>query len=93
MPVDGRTMQPDRILHGGASVALAETLGSVGGTMCVDRERFQIVGHGNQCESPAAGDGRPRDRAREPDPPRPAQPGVEHRDHATIASASSASRA
>jgi 1,4-dihydroxy-2-naphthoyl-CoA hydrolase len=44
MPVDGRTMQPDRILHGGASVALAETLGSVGGSMCVDRERFQVVG-------------------------------------------------
>jgi 1,4-dihydroxy-2-naphthoyl-CoA hydrolase len=44
MPVNGRTVQPDRILHGGASVALAETLGSVGGTMCVDRERFQIVG-------------------------------------------------
>ena len=44
MPVDIRTMQPDRILHGGASVALAETLGSVGGSMCVDRERFQIVG-------------------------------------------------
>lgn len=44
MPVDRRTMQPDRILHGGASVALAETLGSVGGSMCVDRERFQIVG-------------------------------------------------
>jgi 1,4-dihydroxy-2-naphthoyl-CoA hydrolase len=44
MPVDGRTMQPDGILHGGASVALAETLGSVGGTMCVDRERFQVVG-------------------------------------------------
>ncbi|MGQ0430256.1 MAG: hotdog fold thioesterase [Gammaproteobacteria bacterium] len=44
MPVDRRTVQPDRILHGGASVALAETLGSVGGSMCVDRERFQIVG-------------------------------------------------
>ena len=44
MPVDRRTVQPDRILHGGASLALAETLGSVGGTMCVDRERFQIVG-------------------------------------------------
>jgi 1,4-dihydroxy-2-naphthoyl-CoA hydrolase len=44
MPVDRRTVQPDRILHGGASVALAETLGSVGGTMCIDRERFQIVG-------------------------------------------------
>ncbi|MGH8310868.1 MAG: hotdog fold thioesterase, partial [Steroidobacteraceae bacterium] len=33
-----------RILHGGASVALAETLGSIGGSMCVDREKFQIVG-------------------------------------------------
>ncbi len=44
MPVDRRTMQPDRILHGGASVALAETLGSVGGAMCVDREHFQVVG-------------------------------------------------
>lgn len=44
MPVDSRTVQPDRILHGGASVALAETLGSVGGSMCVDRARFQIVG-------------------------------------------------
>ena len=44
MPVDNRTMQPDRILHGGASVTLAETLGSVGGSMCVDRERLQIVG-------------------------------------------------
>ena len=44
MPVDRRTVQPDRILHGGASVALAETLGSVGGTMCIDRDRFQIVG-------------------------------------------------
>ena len=44
MPVDSRTMQPDRILHGGASVALAETLGSVGGSMCVDRSSFQIVG-------------------------------------------------
>ncbi len=44
MPVDRRTMQPDRILHGGASVALAETLGSVGGSMCVDRTRFQVVG-------------------------------------------------
>ena len=44
MPVDRRTTQPDGILHGGASVALAETLGSVGGAMVVDRERFQVVG-------------------------------------------------
>lgn len=44
MPVDARTVQPDRILHGGASVALAETLGSIGGSMCVDRAKYQIVG-------------------------------------------------
>jgi 1,4-dihydroxy-2-naphthoyl-CoA hydrolase len=44
MPVDERTTQPDGILHGGASVALAETLGSIGGSMVVDRERFQVVG-------------------------------------------------
>ncbi|MSQ91526.1 MAG: hotdog fold thioesterase [Gammaproteobacteria bacterium] len=44
MPVDERTTQPDGILHGGASVALAETLGSIGGTMIVDRERYQVVG-------------------------------------------------
>ena len=44
MPVDERTMQPDGILHGGASVALAETLGSIGGSMVVDRERYLVVG-------------------------------------------------
>jgi len=44
MPVDHRTVQPDGILHGGASVALAETLGSIGGSMVVDRSRYQIVG-------------------------------------------------
>jgi 1,4-dihydroxy-2-naphthoyl-CoA hydrolase len=44
MPVDERTTQPDGILHGGASVALAETLGSISGAMVVDRERFQVVG-------------------------------------------------
>lgn len=44
MPVDARTVQPYRILHGGASVTLAETLSSVAGTMCVDHERFQILG-------------------------------------------------
>lgn len=34
MPVDARTHQPFGLLHGGASVALAETLGSFGGTLC-----------------------------------------------------------
>ena len=35
MPVDARTRQPYGLLHGGASVALAETLGSTAGMMCV----------------------------------------------------------
>jgi 1,4-dihydroxy-2-naphthoyl-CoA hydrolase len=44
MPVDERTRQPFGILHGGASVALAETIASLGGTMNVDLERFAVVG-------------------------------------------------
>ncbi|GAO44357.1 hotdog fold thioesterase [Flavihumibacter petaseus] len=44
MPVDHRTQQPYGLLHGGASVALAETLGSVGAAMSVDTARFIAVG-------------------------------------------------
>ena len=44
MPVDGRTMQPYGLLHGGASVALAETLGSMAANMSVDRARYRCVG-------------------------------------------------
>ena len=44
MPVDGRTRQPYGLLHGGASVALAETLGSTGATMSVDATQYQCVG-------------------------------------------------
>ncbi len=44
MPVDARTVQPYGILHGGASVALAETLGSVAGNLCVDTTREMVVG-------------------------------------------------
>lgn len=36
MPVDSRTVQPMRLLHGGASVVLAETLGSVASVMCIE---------------------------------------------------------
>jgi len=36
MPVNARTCQPMRLLHGGASVALAETLASVGANCCLD---------------------------------------------------------
>jgi 1,4-dihydroxy-2-naphthoyl-CoA hydrolase len=44
MPVDGRTRQPYGLLHGGASVALAETLGSTGATLCIDTKEYQCVG-------------------------------------------------
>jgi 1,4-dihydroxy-2-naphthoyl-CoA hydrolase len=44
MPVDPRTLQPSGLLHGGASVALAETLGSVAAICCVDRSRYTCVG-------------------------------------------------
>ena len=44
MPVDARTLQPAGVLHGGALVALAETLGSVGAICCVDRSRYSCVG-------------------------------------------------
>ena len=44
MPVDSRTKQPAGILHGGASVALAETLGSTGANLVVDREKQLCVG-------------------------------------------------
>ncbi|MCD1572930.1 hotdog fold thioesterase [Agromyces mediolanus] len=44
MPVDGRTRQPGGVLHGGASVALAETLASWGASMTVDPEQSYCVG-------------------------------------------------
>ena len=44
MPVDHRTHQPLGLLHGGASVTLAETLGSVAATLCVDDTKQFCVG-------------------------------------------------
>jgi 1,4-dihydroxy-2-naphthoyl-CoA hydrolase len=45
MPVDHRTVQPFRILHGGASVVLAETLGSIASVLCItDMAKYQAVG-------------------------------------------------
>lgn len=43
MPVDHRTHQPFGLLHGGASVVLAETLGSVAGYLCTEGEQ-KVVG-------------------------------------------------
>ena len=44
MPVDRRTHQPFGLLHGGASVALAETLGSMAANMVLDPSREMAVG-------------------------------------------------
>jgi 1,4-dihydroxy-2-naphthoyl-CoA hydrolase len=44
MPVDKRTIQPFGVLHGGASVALAETLGSIGGGLQLNQETHGVVG-------------------------------------------------
>lgn len=44
MPVDHRTKQPMGLLHGGASVTLAETLGSTASVLCIDLEKQTVVG-------------------------------------------------
>jgi 1,4-dihydroxy-2-naphthoyl-CoA hydrolase len=44
MPVDNRTKQPYGLLHGGASVALAETLGSVASALVINTDLFICVG-------------------------------------------------
>jgi 1,4-dihydroxy-2-naphthoyl-CoA hydrolase len=44
MPVNSYTHQPQGILHGGASVALAETIGSLAANLCVDLTKYVCVG-------------------------------------------------
>lgn len=44
MPVNDNTRQPYGLLHGGASAALAETIGSVAASLCIDKERYMCVG-------------------------------------------------
>ncbi|WP_263081697.1 hotdog fold thioesterase [Endozoicomonas sp. Mp262] len=42
LPVDERTRQPMGLLHGGASVALAETLGSLAGNLACDNNQYCV---------------------------------------------------
>jgi len=44
MPIDDRTVQPYRLLHGGASCVLAESLGSIAANLCIDSKEFMAVG-------------------------------------------------
>ena len=44
MPVDHRTVQSMGLLHGGASITLIETLGSIGSALIVDLDKYAIVG-------------------------------------------------
>jgi uncharacterized protein (TIGR00369 family) len=44
MPVNSKTLQPAGILHGGASLALAETLAGAGSLIFVDKSKYNIVG-------------------------------------------------
>ncbi len=44
MPVDNRTHQPMGLLHGGASAALIESIGSMGSTLLIDLDKQQPVG-------------------------------------------------
>jgi 1,4-dihydroxy-2-naphthoyl-CoA hydrolase len=44
MPVNEHTHQPFGMLHGGASVTLAETVGSVASLMCVEAQKYRCVG-------------------------------------------------
>jgi 1,4-dihydroxy-2-naphthoyl-CoA hydrolase len=44
MPVNERTHQPFGLLHGGASLALAATVGSLASILCADSEQYLCVG-------------------------------------------------
>jgi 1,4-dihydroxy-2-naphthoyl-CoA hydrolase len=58
MPVNSHTHQPQGILHGGASVALAETVGSLAANLCVDVTKYVCVGqeiNANHVRSAASG--------------------------------------
>jgi len=44
MPADKRTFQPYKLVHGGANVVLAESLGSIGGMLTLDSDEYFCVG-------------------------------------------------
>ncbi|AXL84222.1 Thioesterase [Pseudomonas aeruginosa] len=78
MPVDSRTHQPFGLLHGGASVVLAESLGSMASYLCVDTSQYYCVGlevNANHLRGPAQ---RPGHRGGQGDPPGAHHPCLGH---------------
>jgi len=60
MPIDRRTVQPLRIVNGGAYCVMAETVGSTAANMVIDREKYSAVGldiNANHIRSAFEGDG------------------------------------
>ncbi|MEM7534510.1 MAG: hotdog fold thioesterase [Chloroflexota bacterium] len=60
MPVDHRHVQPYRTLHGGVSAVMAETMGSVGASLCVDSSKYICMGleiNANHIRPAREGDG------------------------------------
>jgi uncharacterized protein (TIGR00369 family) len=79
MPVDERTRQPYGLLHGGASVALAETCASLASVMNIDQKKFRAVGleiNANHVRAKTEGNGPRHCHA---DSHRAVYPGLEHR--------------
>lgn len=60
MPIDYRTVQPLRIVNGGAYCVLAETVGSLAANLAVDREKYVAIGldiNANHVRSASEGEG------------------------------------
>lgn len=58
MPADNRTFQPYKLVHGGANIVLAETLGSIGGMLIINSDKYICVGqevNGNHLRSVTSG--------------------------------------
>ena len=78
MPVDERTRQPFGLLHGGASVVLAETLGSTASNLVHRYQQVLCRWAGDQRKSPPFGALRAGDRDGPPGPPRRPVAGLGH---------------
>jgi uncharacterized protein (TIGR00369 family) len=59
MPVNSKKLQPNKVLHGGASLALAETIAGAGSMLLIDNEKYNVLGlqvTGNHLSTVSGGD-------------------------------------